>query len=124
MDDSWNEEERGPKQALIKEPTQTIWKFQIPVLEEFTVDIPGGGVPIRFDNQGGKLWMWAICSPGQPTKPLRFRAFKTGAEMPVDSPMSYVGCAAIYIQAELMLYYFLDLESEGCMLNTERLTST
>ncbi len=105
MDDQWNEAERGPRQALVERPGMTIWKYQIPVLEDFTIDLPEGAQIIRFDNEVGKLWLWAIVRPDAPIVPRRLLAFKTGAEMP-DIPMSYLGCAAIYIQAELMLYYF------------------
>ena len=104
-DSSWNEEERGPKQALVKEPVRTIWKYQIPVLEDFEIDLPEGAEIIRFANEEGKLWIWAIVNPKAPVKPKRLLAFKTGAEMP-EIPLRYIGCAAIYIQAELMLYYF------------------
>lgn len=103
--DSWNEDERGPKQALVEKPSRTIWKYQIPVLEDFEVDLPSGAHIIRFANEGGKLWLWAVVEPDAPIEPLRLLAFKAGAEMP-QIPMSYLGCAAIYIQAELMLYYF------------------
>lgn len=105
MSDSWNEMERGPKQALVERPKRAIWKYQIPVLEDFTVDMPKGAEIIRFANECGKLWLWAVVNPDSPIEPVRLMAFKTGAEMP-DSKMLYLGCAAIYIQAELMLYYF------------------
>jgi len=103
--DSWNEEQRGPKQALIEKPKRTIWKYQIPVLEDFEVDLPKGAEIIRFENEGGLLWIWAIVNPDAPIEPKRLLAFKTGAEIP-DMDLNYLGCAAIYIQQELMLYYF------------------
>lgn len=103
--DSWNVDERGPKQALVEKPARTIWKYQIPVLEDFTVELPKGAEIIRFKNEGGKLWLWAVVNPDAEIVPKRLLAFKAGAEMPDDN-MRYLGCAAIYIQAELMLYYF------------------
>lgn len=106
--DSWNENERGPKQALIERPPKAIWKYQIPVLEVFDIDLPKGAEIIRFDNEGGKLWLWAVVEPDEPIEPVRLYAFKTGAEMPRDMNLSYLGSAAIYIQAELMLYYFIE----------------
>lgn len=105
MADSWNESERGPKQALIEIPSRAIWKYQIPVLEDFEVDLPKGSEIIRFANEGGKLFLWAVVSPHAQIEPVRLLAFKTGAEMP-NTEMQYLGCAAIFIQAELMLYYF------------------
>ena len=105
MDDSWNENERGPKQALVEKPKRVIWKYQIPVLEDFEVELPTGAQIIRFDNEGGKLWFWAVVQPDAPIESKRLLAFKTGAEIP-DIAMNYLGMAAIFIQAELMLYYF------------------
>lgn len=105
MDDQWNEAERGPKMALVKNPSRTIWKYQIPVLEDFTIKLPTGAEIIRFANEGGKLWLWAVVNPSAEIEDRRLLAFKAGAEMPSE-PMDYLGCAAIYIQAELMLYYF------------------
>jgi len=109
---SWDEEQRGPKQALIEKPNKTIWKYQIPILEDFTVDLHEGAEIIRFANEGGMLWLWAIVEPNAPIKPKRILAFKTGAEMPMDN-LNYLGCAAIHIQAELMLYYFEIDENTG-----------
>lgn len=104
--DSWNAGERGPKQALIERPGKTIWKYQIPVLEDFAIDLPADAEIIRFENEGGKLWLWAIVQPDNPIESYQLYAFKTGAEMPRDKELRYLGCAAIHIQAELMLYYF------------------
>ena len=108
MDSGWVDSERGEKQALIEKPSKTIWKYQIPVLEVFEVNLPTGAEIIRFDNEGGKLWLWAVVEPDAPIEPLTLRAFKTGAEMPADKDLEYLGCAAIFIQAELMLYYFIE----------------
>lgn len=106
--DSWNEKERGPKQALVEKPKRTIWKYQIPVLEDFNISLPKGAEIIRFDNEEGKLWLWAIVNPDSPTEERRLLAFKTCAEMP-DKSLKFLGMAAIYIQAELMLYYFEEM---------------
>lgn len=109
MDDVWDERERGPRQALVERPARTIWKYQIPVLERFDVDLPEGAEIIRFKNEGGKLWLWAVVQPDSPISPKTLLAFKAGAEMPTEK-LKYLGCAAIFIQAELMLYYFEPLE--------------
>lgn len=101
----WDDSERGPKMALVEKPSRTIWKYQIPVLEDFTISLPKGAEIIRFANEEGRLWIWAIVCPDAELKPRRILAFKAGAEMP-DDKLKYLGCAAIYIQAELMLYYF------------------
>ena len=110
MGDSWNEKERGPKQALVQVPKRTIWKYQIPILEDFEIELPAKADIIRFANEGGKLWLWAVVRPRTYLEKRRLLAFKTGAEMP-DIPLTYLGCAPLYIQAELMLYYFEHTEA-------------
>ncbi len=111
--DAWDENERGPKQALVKKPKRTIWKYQIPVLEVFNVDLPKGANIIRFANEGGKLYLWADVCPDEEIEPITLHAFKTGAEIPTDKDLTYLGCAAIYIQQELMLYYYQEIKISG-----------
>jgi hypothetical protein len=41
-----------------------------------------------------------------PIEPVEFVAQKTGGEIPTGLSLEYVGCAAIHIQMELMLYFF------------------
>ena len=110
MSDAWNEEERGPKLALIERPKRTIWKYQIPVLEDFEIELPKNSKIIRFGNEGGMLWLWAVVRPDNPKETRRLLAFKTGAEIP-EGKMKYLGMAPIFIQAELMLYYFEPISS-------------
>lgn len=88
---------------------KTIWKYQLPVLERFVLKLPEGAQIIRIDDQGGMLWAWAIVNTEAPLTERSFRAFKTGAQMPDDVLLQYVGCAAIHVQMELMLYFFEEL---------------
>lgn len=103
--DSWDESTRGPKMALIEKPSKTIWKYPIPILEDFEIELPEGAQIIRFANENGFLFLWAVVSPDNKLQKRRIRAFKTGAEMPTEN-LAFLGYAPIYIQAELMLYYF------------------
>jgi len=107
--DNWDEETRGEKQALVETPAKTIWKYQIPILEEFTINLPINAEIIRFANEDGLLWLWAIVDPNIDLESRTIYAFKTGAEMPTDKTLGYLGMAPIYIQQELMLYYFEEI---------------
>lgn len=105
MSNGWNAEIRGPKMS--GDTGNRIWKYQIPVKEEFSVDLPEGAQIIRFANEGGLLYLWAVVDTSAPIKPVFIEAFKAGGTMPDDLHRHrYLGMAPIYIQAELMLYYF------------------
>ncbi|MEO1658283.1 MAG: hypothetical protein AAFR65_11210 [Pseudomonadota bacterium] len=85
-----------------------IYKYQLAVAEEQVLEVPAGAEFIRLDGIDGKLWVWALVDPNeQEFACRRLLAFKTGGDIP-DSVTSaeYIGCAAIFIQMELMLYFF------------------
>jgi len=86
----------------------TIYKYRLPFMEQATVEMPYDAIIIRVDGLDGALWIWAIVNTEAPTEEREFRLFKTGAEMPKDILENYVylGCGAIFVQQELMLYVF------------------
>ena len=104
---AWDERARGPRMSQVT--GRTIWKYQLPVLEEFILEMPKGAEIIRIADQGGMLWAWAVVDTEAPLEARRFLAFKTGAAMP-DSNLRYLGWAAIHIQAELALYFFEEIK--------------
>jgi hypothetical protein len=103
--DQWDEQTRGPKMS--DTTGNVIFKYPMPVSEEFEMTLPKGAQIIRTHGENGGLWLWAIVDTNAPDEKRKFRAFKCGGSG-MDNPeiLSYVGCAAIYIQAELMLYIF------------------
>lgn len=107
--DGWDESTRGPRMS--GEGGNRIWKYQMPVKEEFTMKLPQCAQIIRIASENGYLWLWAIVDTEAPLEERYFKAFKTGGAMPDDiSRLQYAGMAPIYIQQELMLYFFEDLE--------------
>jgi hypothetical protein len=83
-----------------------IYKYQMPVLEEFTLELPQNAQIIRMQSENGMFWCWALINTDAPTEKRYFRAFKTGAKIPDDLQLEYVGCCAVFVQMELMLYIF------------------
>ena len=85
-----------------------IFKYRLPFMEVATVDMPVGAKIIRIDGLDGALWIWAIVDPEAKTETREFRLFKTGSDMPADiiENYTYLGCGAIFIQMELMMYVF------------------
>lgn len=84
-----------------------IFKYRLPFMEVSTIDMPTGAQVIRVDGLDGAIWVWAIVDLDSPVETRTFHLFKTGAEMPSDiNQYVYLGCGAIFIQQELMLYVF------------------
>lgn len=103
-DSQWDEAVRGPRMSDAS--GRVIFKYQMPVLEQFTMKLPAGAEIIRVQDQGGMFWMWAVVNTEAPDEERRFRAFKTGAKMPDGVSLRYVGFCAVFVQMELGLYIF------------------
>lgn len=111
MSENWDTSIRGPKMS--GEDGNRIWKYQIPVSEEFVKMLPKGARIIRVANEGGMLWMWAMVDTSAPDVSRKIHAFKAGGTMPDNAfDMEFIGMAPIYIQQELMLYFFEDTTYE------------
>lgn len=86
---------------------KAIYKYRLPFQEEATVTMPKDANIIRVDGLDGALWIWAVVDTEKPLVDREFSLFKTGGEMPDDiDTYSYVGCGAIFVQMELMMYVF------------------
>jgi hypothetical protein len=105
MNIQWDESIRGPRMSGTT--GNRIWKYQMPVSEQFTMTLPAGAQIIRMAGENGYLWLWAVVDPSAPNEERHFAAFKAGGTMPDDlSKHEFVGMAHIFIQQELMLYIF------------------
>lgn len=102
----WDEKTRGPKMSNVT--GRVIYKYQMPVLERFEMQLPEGAEIIRMEDQGGMFWLWAVVNTNAPDETRQFRAFKTGAKIPDGLTLRYVGFCAVFVQMELGLYIFED----------------
>lgn len=102
--DQWDEKTRGIKMSSTT--GRVIFKYQMPVLEQFTMRLPKGAWIIRVADQGGMFWLWAAVRTDVPDEDRKFWAFKTGGQMPDGVPLKYVGFCAVHVQMELGLYIF------------------
>lgn len=68
--------------------------------------MPEGAEVVRVEGLEGVLWVWAVVDTKKPKTSHKFHLFKTGGEIPEDLALTFVGCGAIFIQQELMLYVF------------------
>lgn len=73
------------------------------------MNLPAGANILRVQDQGGMFWMWALVDTEEPYEVRVFRAFKTGATIPDDARLTYIGFCAVFVQMELGLYIFEEL---------------
>lgn len=100
----WDEALRGPRMSDVT--GRVIFKYQMPVLERFTMQLPAGAEILRVADAGGMFWMWAVVNTDAPTEERKFWSFKTGGAMPDGVLLRYVGFCAVFVQMELGLYIF------------------
>lgn len=104
LDETWDETTRGPRMS--EATGKVIFKYQMPVLERFTMSLPQGAEIIRMEDQGGMFWLWAVVDTNAPMTERHFHAYKTGAAMDATANLKYVGFCAVFVQMELGLYIF------------------
>lgn len=104
LDATWDTASRGPRMS--EATGKVIFKYQMPVLERFSMSLPKGAEIIRMEDQGGMFWLWAVVDTNAPMEERHFHAYKTGAAMDADANLKYVGFCAVFVQMELGLYIF------------------
>lgn len=105
--DQWDEATRGKKMS--NSAGRVIFKYQMPVLERFTMRLPKGAEIIRMADQGGMFWLWAVVDTRLPDEDRHFVAVKCGANVPEIPGLIYRGFCAVFVQQELGLYIFEDV---------------
>lgn len=106
---TWNETLRGPRMS--ETTGRVIFKYQMPVLEQFTMELPQGAKVLRVKDENGMFWMWAEVNTNRPNETRHFRAFKTGAAIPDSIELNYIGFCAIFVQMELGLYIYEEVQA-------------
>lgn len=86
---------------------KVIYKYELPVLEKFDLELPAGADIIRVDDVDGKFWVWAIVDNEAEPEVRHIECYKTG--QPIETPMTdlkYLGFCKLFIMQELCLYMF------------------
>ena len=89
-----------------------IFKYPIPVLEKFCMDLSKDAKILRIDTIDGQFWLWAIVDTDALTEKRYFECYKTG--MPIETNIAnlkYLGFYTLYIMQELCLYMFENVNS-------------
>lgn len=92
---------------MTEEKLRTVWKFPIPQEAQFEIALPGGGYPIHVAEQHDLPYLWAVCTPGEPTSTFQCRVVGTGyAEVPpLDGRWEYCG-TLMMLGGNLVLHVF------------------
>lgn len=107
--DQWDEATRGKKMSSAA--GRVIFKYQMPVMERFTMKLPRGAEIIRMADQGGMFWLWAVVDTREPDEERHFYAVKCGGNMPDIQRLEYRGFCAVHVQQELAVYIFEGMDA-------------
>jgi hypothetical protein len=78
QEDQWDEAVRGKKMS--DSAGRVIFKYQMPVLERFSMRLPKGAEIIRMADQGGMFWLWAVVDTRVSDEDRHFVAVKCGRQ--------------------------------------------
>lgn len=106
---------------------KVIYKYSLPVLEKFNIELPSGAEIIRVDDVEGKFWLWAIVDNEAPLEKRYFECYKTGQAMVTPrEDLKYLGFCKLFIMQELCLYMFENinvwnyLQDTKCTVNSQQ----
>lgn len=102
--EEWDEATRGKQMSDAS--GRVIYKYQMPVLEQFQMTLPQGAKILRMADDNGMFWLWAEVDTNAPAEVRKFRSYKCGGQMPADVNLVYIGFCAVYVQMELGLYIY------------------
>lgn len=89
--------------ASVSSPRATIWKYSIPIQDEFDLMMPRRMQPLCIQMQDGSPHLWAKVDESTVKERKRFRVIGTGHPIPDWEVLSYVGT---FQKAHLVLHLF------------------
>ncbi len=70
---------------------RAIYKYDAPLTSQpFTIELPKGAEVLAFDEQGGRIYFWAMVDPAAETETRTLHIAGTGHPLP-DEKMRYIG---------------------------------
>jgi hypothetical protein len=69
----------------------TIYKYEIPVTDEFEIELPENATVLCVQIQNGKPYIWVHLFDGGKKEKVKFKIFGTGHELPIADDYEYVG---------------------------------
>jgi len=72
---------------------KTIYKYELPVKDDFVLQLPEGAEILHIGTQYNRPNLWALVDPNAPKKPIKFIGAGTGHPLPADCTLKYLGTA-------------------------------
>ena len=94
----------------------TVYKYPVPALDEFTIDMPEGAKLLSYRGQHGSGCgtLFALVEPSRPKVERHFRLADSYESIHDDRALIYVGTAHFDItDSELHLFELGDIPKEG-----------
>ena len=68
-----------------------VWKWKVPVLSTFTLELPGFPEFLTCQTQKGMPVFWAVVEPDARLREYKFRVIGTGVPFRSPDPWHYIG---------------------------------
>ena len=98
------------KTARERNVAHTIWKFPIPISDNFVVEMPAGATILTVQVQAKKPFIWAVVDPEKPIEQRRFALRGTGHWLH-PAGWNYVG--SFQMNDGVIVFHLFAGESEG-----------
>jgi hypothetical protein len=87
----------------------TVWKYEVPPRETFTLNLPQGAKVLHFAEQGNmQYFLWALVDPEVATVPVDFYLVGTGhsVDPKPDYELQYIGTVIKADDQRLVFHLF------------------
>lgn len=84
-----------------------VYKYPVPLQEEFTIVMPAGAQALHVADQHGKLCMWALVTPGADPTPTRFCCLATGPAHDLIPPVGR-HISTVLCNGGLLVWHFFE----------------
>lgn len=82
-----------------------IWKYEIPVAGEFSLEIPISYQFLHVDTQRGVPMLWVMVDPEAPKRPINFFVAATGQSLPVGVGLMGVHVGTFQVENETLVFH-------------------
>lgn len=91
----------------------SVWKFPIPIQDEFTIEMPAGSQLLHFRTQHDRPALWALVNPDKILVAHQFRLAGTGhqIDIPPDEALSYVGTC--FLDKGALVFHLFEIVDTG-----------
>jgi len=90
-----------------------VWKYEIPIQDEFTIQIPRGSDILYVDVQRGKPCLWALVDPNERLTSYQFILMGTGHLIKTDLALTHRGSFRL-CEGAVVFHLFEAGESPFC----------